>query len=133
MNTRDYDWSKITLDINGFIVPGITNIEYGTKQEKEGQYAKGVDAHFIGRGNKTVSGTIEMLIGSYNVLEDAAGGDILDLVCTITIHYGNIGDVPRTDKITSAEVTEAMKKTKQGDKSIPISLPFLGLKQFNNI
>jgi hypothetical protein len=66
-------------------------------------------------------------------LEDAAGGNILDLRVDMIVSYGNpsTGDVMRFKKITGVSFTESEEAAKQGDKFMPVTLPFLALGMKN--
>ncbi|WP_379690706.1 hypothetical protein [Flavobacterium branchiarum] len=103
------------------------------KREKEPIYAKGREPFAMQSGNSSYEGELELLKSGYDALEDAAGGNILDIKVDMLISYGNpsSGDVMRTKRISGVSITEAEEAAKQGDKFMPVTLPFLALGMKN--
>ena len=60
-NSREYEWSDVTVVLAGRDVTGIRGISYSPAQEKEALYAKGNKPHSIQRGNKSYSGSVRLL------------------------------------------------------------------------
>lgn len=129
VNTREYEWSDVTVVLAGRLVTGLRGIKYGAKQEKELLHAKGNNPHSIQRGNKTYDGEITLLQSEYEALRKASGGDILDASMDIVAAYGNptAGDVITTDMLIGVEFTEDSTEWKQGDKFQEKTLPFIYL------
>lgn len=129
VNTREYEWSDVTVVLAGRLVTGLRGIKYGAKQEKELLHAKGNKPHSIQRGNKTYEGEITLLQSEYEALRKASGGDILDASMDIVAAYGNptAGDVITTDMLIGVEFTEDSTEWKQGDKFQEKTLPFIYL------
>lgn len=129
VNTREYEWSDVTVVLAGRLVTGLRGIKYGAKQEKELLHAKGNKPHSIQRGNKTYDGEITLLQSEYEALRKASGGDILDASMDIVAAYGNptAGDVITTDLLIGVEFTEDSTEWKQGDKFQEKTLPFIYL------
>lgn len=129
VNTREYEWSDVTVVLAGRLVTGLRGIKYGAKQEKELLHAKGNKPHSIQRGNKTYEGEITLLQSEYEALRKASGGDILDASMDIVAAYGNptAGDVITTDMLIGVEFTEDSTDWKQGDKFQEKTLPFIYL------
>ncbi|MDY5688020.1 MAG: hypothetical protein SPF90_06195 [Bacteroidaceae bacterium] len=129
VNTREYEWSDVTVVLAGRLVTGLRGIKYGAKQEKELLHAKGNKPHSIQRGNKTYDGEITLLQSEYEALRKASGGDILDASMDIVAAYGNptAGDVITTDMLIGVEFTEDSTEWKQGDKFQEKTLPFIYL------
>lgn len=127
VNTREYEWSDVTVVMAGRLVTGIRGVKYSAKQEKELLHAKGNKPHSIQRGNKTYDGEITLLQSEYEALKQASGGDILDASMDIVAAYGNpsAGDVVTTDVLVGVEFTEDNTEWKQGDKFQEKTLPFL--------
>lgn len=127
VNTREYEWSDVTVVLAGRLVTGLRGVEYSAKQEKELLHAKGNKPHSIQRGNKTYDGKITLLQSEYEALKKASGGDILDASMDIVAAYGNpsAGDVITTDVLVGVEFTEDNTEWKQGDKFQEKTLPFL--------
>ena len=127
VNTREYEWSDVTVVMAGRPVTGLRGVKYSAKQEKELLHAKGNKPHSIQRGNKTYDGEITLLQSEYEALKRASGGDILDASLDIVAAYGNptAGDVITTDVLVGVEFTEDNTEWKQGDKFQEKTLPFL--------
>lgn len=127
VNTREYEWSDVTVVMAGRMVTGLRGVKYSAKQEKELLHAKGNKPHSIQRGNKTYDGEITLLQSEYEALKQPCGGDILDASMDIVAAYGNptAGDVITTDVLVGVEFTEDNTEWKQGDKFQEKTLPFL--------
>lgn len=127
VNTREYEWSDVTVVMAGRPVTGLRGVKYSAKQEKELLHAKGNKPHSIQRGNKTYDGEITLLQSEYEALKQASGGDILDASLDIVAAYGNpsAGDTVTTDVLVGVEFTEDNTEWKQGDKFQEKTLPFL--------
>lgn len=128
-NSREYEWSDVTLIVAGRPVTKVRAIKYTKTQEKELLYAKGNRPHSIQHGNKSYGGSLTFLQSELEALELATGGDALDASFDIMVGYGNPlkGDVVKTDYIKGAELTEIPKGMSQGDKFAEIELPFIAL------
>ena len=131
VNTREYEWSDVTVVLAGRLVTGLRGVKYSAKQEKELLHAKDNKPHSIQRGNKTYDGEITLLQSEYEALKKASGGDILDASIDIVAAYGNptAGDVITTDMLVGVEFTEDNTEWKQGDKFQEKTLPFIYLDQ----
>ena len=127
VNTREYEWSDVTVVLAGRLVTGLRGVKYSAKQEKELLHAKGNKPHSIQRGNKTYDGEITLLQSEYEALKKASGGDILDASMDIVAAYGNpsAGDVVTTDMLIGVEFTDDNTEWKQGDKFQEKTLPFI--------
>ena len=127
VNTREYEWSDITVVMAGRNVTGLRAVKYSSKQEKELLHAKGNKPVGIQRGNKTYDGEIGLLQSEYEALRKASGGDILDISFDLVVAYGNPnnGDVITTDLLVGCEFTEDNTEWKQGDKFQEKTLPFI--------
>ena len=127
VNTREYEWSDVTVVLAGRLVTGLRGVKYSAKQEKELLHAKGNKPHSIQRGNKTYDGEITLLQSEYEALRQASGGDVLDASVDIVAAYGNpsAGDVITTDMLIGVEFTEDNTEWKQGDKFQEKTLPFI--------
>lgn len=131
-NSREYEWADITVIVGGVDLITIRAVKTKKKAEIEEIYAKGREPYSMQSGNRSYEGEIELLKSGYDALEDAAGGNILDLSADILVSYGNPaqGDVIRSKRITSVRFSESEEAAKQGDKFMPVTLPFkaLGMK-----
>ena len=132
-NSREYEWADITVVLGGADLVTIRAVKFKKKREKEPIYAKGRQPYAIQGGNDSYEGEIELLKSGYDALEDAAGGNILDLKADMIVSYGNPanGDVLRTKRITGVSFSESEEAAKQGDKFMPVTLPFMALGMKN--
>ncbi len=132
-NSREYEWADVTVVAAGVDLLSIRAVKYKKKVEQEAVYAKGREPFAIQKGNASYEGELELLKSGFNALEDAAGGDITTARFDILVSYGNPlnGDVLRTDKILNVSIGENETASKQGDKFMPVTLPFMatGLKK----
>nr|DAW62131.1 MAG TPA: putative XkdM-like protein [Caudoviricetes sp.] len=127
-DTREYEWSDITLIVAGRDVKGFRGVKYTEKQEKEVLHAKGNKPHSIQRGNISYEGELTVTQSEYELLRMAMGGSILNgRVLQITVAYGNPskGDLMITDTLLHVEFTEDSTEWKQGDKFQEKSLPII--------
>lgn len=130
-NSNEYSWCDISAVIGGRILEGLTAIEYSIKQDKELIYGRGCDPHAIGRGNKSGEGKLTVLQSEYEAMvRDAKNNDILSLTIDIPISYvPQDGGPIVNDILKNVEFTEDAKKANQGDKNMPVELPFLFLRK----
>lgn len=131
-NSREYEWADITIIAGGTDITGIRAIKAKQKQELEEVYGKGREPKSIQTGNRSYEGEVEMLQSDFNAIEDAAGGNVLNVNIDILVCYGSPanGDVIRTKKISGVRFSETENAAKQGDKFMPVTLPFkaIGMK-----
>lgn len=131
INTREYEWSDVKVNLAGRDITGLRGIKYNAKQDKELLYGKGNKPVGIQRGNKSYEGSVTLLQSEYEALRLAAGGDILDMRTNIVVCYGNPskGDPITTDTLIGVEFTEAPHDWKQSDKFAEQELPIIYLDQ----
>lgn len=131
-DSRQYEWSDITLNLGGKDIIGFTGIRYGSKQDKEPLYGKGNEPYSIQKGNKSHDGELTMWQSTYETLRaNASDRSVLSLQLDGVVLYGNpsAGDVITTDVLQGIQFTEEAKEFKQGDKKTEIKLPFIYLRQ----
>lgn len=131
VNTREFEWSDISLVVAGRDIKGFRGVKYSEKQEKEALYAKGNKAHCIQSGNIAYEGVLTLTQSEYETLRLAMGGSILSGSLSMVVAYGNPskGDVMVTDALSGCEFTEDATEWKQGDKFQEKSLPFVFLSK----
>lgn len=131
VNTREFEWSDISLVVAGRDIKGFRGVKYSEKQEKEALYAKGNKAHCIQSGNIACEGELTLTQSEYETLRLAMGGSILSGSLSMVVAYGNPskGDVMVTDALSGCEFTEDATEWKQGDKFQEKSLPFVFLSK----
>lgn len=128
-NTKEYEWSDVTVILAGRMIVGFRGVAYTSSQEKEMLYGKGNKPHSMQTGNKSYSGTVTLTQSELEALEKAAGGDALDASFNMIVSYGNPsrGDAIKTDLIKGASITEIPKEMQQGAKFMECALPFVAL------
>lgn len=131
VNTREFEWSDISLVVAGRDIKGFRGVKYSEKQEKEVLHAKGNKAHCIQSGNIIYEGELTLTQSEYETLRLAMGGSILSGSLSMVVAYGNPskGDVMVTDALSGCEFTEDSTEWKQGDKFQEKSLPFIFLSK----
>lgn len=129
-DTRQYEYSDITLSLGGRVITGLRGVKYSSKQEKEVVYGKGNEPLHIQKGNISHEGEITLLQSELETLRLAGKGSVLGLRLDAVVAYGNPskGDVLIVDKIRGIEFTEDSKEMKQGDKFMEVTLPFICLR-----
>jgi len=135
-DSREYEWSDITLVLGGRDITGIRGIKHSEKLEGEALYAKGKKPHSIQTGNFSYEGSFIILQSEYEALVIAGKGSALNLRgLSAAIGYGNPlnGDAMMHKAIVGIQLTEAANDWKQGDKFMEVELPFLATDIINNV
>ena len=132
-SSSEYAWPDLSIVFGGRIIEGITELEYGEKQEKDKLYGRGNKPHKILRGNKDYEGKVTLWQSELEAMtRDAPDNDILKLNFEIVIAYvPHDGGQTVIDILKSVEFTEVKKAFKQGDKNMLVELPivFLDVKR----
>jgi len=126
-NSREYEWSDISVVLAGRNVTGLRGVKYSKKQEKELLYGKGNKPQGIQHGNVDYSGEITLTQSEYNALRTACGGEILEASFNLTVAYGNqtTGNAYTVDNLIGCEFTEDNVEWSQGDKFMEKTLPII--------
>lgn len=136
-NSKEYEWSDVTVAVDGNVLGAITGVSYTRSKEKEFIYGRGSKPRAIQSGNETIEGSITLLQTDFEALNDAsknAGyGSILDPSFTINISYTDTAGVPRVDTLKFVEFSEYPKGMAQNDKMMEIEMPFLALGLEENV
>lgn len=134
-NSRQYEWADLTVVLGGKDITGVRGVKYSEKIEREAVYGKGRNPHSVQSGNRSIEGEITMLQSEYEALVAAGKGTVLSLSLDCNVTYGDAttGDAMITDRIEGLRFTEASKESKQGDKFMEITLPFIALNVVNNV
>ena len=131
-DSRDYEFADLELNLAGKDVVDIKALKWRSKIDREPKHAKGREPHSIQSGKKTYEGEVTVtLAGYYKILNAAPKRDILELRgTTATATFGNPseGVAPNLNTITGIYFTEHGPETKQGDKVMDVTLPFIALK-----
>jgi hypothetical protein len=137
--TGQFAWKNLSLMIEGKPIVGLTDIEYKTDKNLEEIYGAGDSPQFIGEGNKTYSGTIEMLQNEYEALVEESkkrgGVDVTDLEVDFIVSYvpskqsaATIAMKTIVDRVVGVKFSSGGKKLKQGDTHQKIGIPFKALR-----
>lgn len=134
--TAQFAWKNLKVLVDGRPTIELTDIEYNTEKELEEIRAAGDNPQFIGEGNKTYSGTMEMLQSGYEALVEEAkkrgGDDITDLEVDIIVAYipkKGVATLTKTvvDRVAGVKFSKGGKKFGQGNTHIKVQLPFKAL------
>ncbi len=132
-----FDWKEFLLELDGRICVEVTDVEYSIEKNLEEIYAAGEDPQFIGEGNKSYKGTIEMLQSGYEALVKEAkkrgGDDITDLEVDGRFAYipkGGKSKLMKTivDMACGIKFSSGAKKITQGSTHSKMAIPFKCLK-----
>lgn len=128
-DSREYEWSDITIILGGRDLTKIRAIKYKEAREKEAVYAKGSKPVAIQGGNIAYTGEIALLQSEYLALKKAGKGSLLGLSLDGVVCYGDpsAGNAIETDKLFGIQFTEAEYDWAQGDKFKEMKLPILFL------
>jgi hypothetical protein len=135
LNTREYEWADVTVIAGGRDLLSIRGVKISRKIEREAIYAKGRNPHSIQSGNKLYSGSLWIMKSDLDAMDEAAGGDALDLSFDILAAFGNpsAGDAIKVKRASGARITDIDEELKQGDKFMEIELPFVCLNVKNEV
>lgn len=130
-NSREYQWSDLTVVIGGKSLVRFTALKYGKKTEKTRLFARGKKAHAIQTGNEEVEGEITFLQSELIALRAAARAldpknDVGDIAFDIIVQYQNDTKI-ETRTILGAEIEEYEEGLTQGDPNMEIPLKFIAL------
>lgn len=140
--TAQFAWKHVNIMVLGRLITGVTDIEYKAERNIEEIFGAGDTPQFLGEGNKTYSGTIDLLQNEYEALVEEAkkqGGDsVVDLEVDILVNYlpGELAQAMVkmvTDRVVGCKFTTEGKKYTQGNTHIKIQLPFKALRVENQI
>lgn len=135
-NSKEYDWTKISVVVLGRTVAGLRGIEYTAKMAKEALHGAGVNPKAVQSGKREYEGTLTILQSELEALNRAAKEagytDCLDLEFDIVVTYAASG-VVSTDIVRCASITEFPKGMKQGDLYSEHALPFIALRIDTNV
>lgn len=133
--TAQFAWRDVVAVIEGRPIAGITDIEYTTEKALEEIYGAGDSPQFIGEGNKSYKGSIELLQNDYEALVEEAknrgGDDITDLEVSVVVSYIPKGtaNLPKmvVDRLVGVKFSSDGKKISQGNTHAKMALPFICL------
>ena len=136
--TAQYDWKSFQLIIDGKPIAHFTDMEITPEKNLEDIYGAGDEPQFIGEGNKSFTGTLELLQNDYEALVAEAkkrgGTDITDLEVSMVLVYVPKGNAATlltktiTDRVVGAKFSSGGKKMSQGDTHFKMSCPFRSLR-----
>ncbi len=128
-NSKEYSWSDISVAMNGKLLTKCVSVEYGEKIDREYVRGRGSKPMDINDGDYSVDGTLEIHQSDFEDLLLLTGNTgirglrNLDLTVAFVNTTGRIS----TRAIIGVAITEWKESYKSGDKSAPVSLPFMAL------
>jgi hypothetical protein len=136
MDSREFSFADIKINILGADLSGLRGITYKKSQEKELVYGTGSEPKAVQRGNKKYEGALTVLKSDFDLMHIAALAagytDLMDVPAkdiTATIVYQkDDGSAIQTDVLYNLEFTEAEDGQKQNDKFKEVNLPFIFLR-----
>lgn len=132
INGKIYDWSSVTIHIDGMDSIELQEISYGDEQELEAIYRKGGKIAGYGTGNQKNSVKLTMLREDYNemvrVIKSKGYKSFYKyMVPKIVVSYADDGAPTTTDVLTNVKFSKRDLKTAQGDKSTNVQLDGLAV------
>lgn len=136
-NTKECAWKHTKVTVLGRTFVGIHGFEFKRVVDKEAMYGAGDEPIDIQEGNKSFTGSLELLKYEVDMLDAAARnagyvGGIIDVPHTaITIsciYQKNVTDPKLTITATGVAFTENATSMKQNAKNGMITLPFIAMK-----
>lgn len=127
INGVSRSWSSITFIYLGIPIIGITNIEYGKKQEKEDLYGAGSEPTSRGYGNTIYEpGKITLYREEWEkIIQAAPFKDPTKIPASDAIVLFTDVRGGAKDTLGAVEFLNDPFKSKQGDRSIMIDLEFI--------
>lgn len=130
-DSREYEWADMQLILAGRDVIELRGVKHTTKIEREPHYAKGRRPHSIQSGNLSYEGTITVTLEGYKKMVDASPRRSVLMLrgAVASLSYGDPseGVSMRTDLISGIYFTEEGFETKQGDKMVEVTIPFVAM------
>ncbi len=137
--TQQFAWKELTLLLDGRPMIELTDIEYKPNKVLEEIFGAGENPQFIGEGNKTYTGSLEVLQSGYEALVTEAkkrgGNDVTDLELEAIISYVPLNKDAATvamktivDMVSGIKFESGGKKFSQGNTHIKVALPFKALR-----
>lgn len=127
INGEAYSFGQIIVNVLGVPIVGVRSISYRSEQEKTNNYAQGNNPISRGRGQKTVTGSIEIEMADILALRSAVGGDgsLLDLpFFDVVVTWAN-AQGPFTDVIKNVDFTTDGPESEQGTTQQTVVLDFI--------
>lgn len=124
INGKAYDWSSVTIQVNGCEEIEPTGIDYGDKIEKELINGRGGRVRGFGTGKKSNTVKITMLREDYNTFCEAYKGKMFGkiIVPVITVSYADEGADTSTDELKNVTFESRDFKASENDKSVSVDI-----------
>lgn len=125
INGKVYDWSSVTIDVNGLSDLQITEISYDDEIDFELIYGKGGKPRGYGTGNYKNTVKITMVREDFDRMlevQKKAGKKFYRYdIPQITVCYADEGAPTSTDVLKNIKLSKRSFKAAQGDKSMVVS------------
>lgn len=132
-DSKECEWNDLQIYIDGAKVGKATGLKYKKSRETEALYAAGDEPLTIQRGNKTYTGTLNILKGTLDDMNDAAkaagGEDLYDVDWLIVASYRAKGTRKlQVDTLLGVVFEDFERGMMQNDKKMDVALPFKYLR-----
>ncbi|MCM1161494.1 MAG: hypothetical protein NC412_09750 [Roseburia sp.] len=127
INGKCYDWSSVTINVDGMDSIELQEISYDDEQELEAIYGKGGKIRGFGTGNQKNSVKLSMTREDFNemirVIKSKGYKSFYKyMIPKITVSYADEGAETTTDVLTDVKFSKRSLKAAQGDKSMKVDL-----------
>lgn len=132
-NSNDYGWKNISVGVNGTLIESIQGASWKEKVDSAPVYGKGNKPRGIQDGNYSYEGQLTLLQSDFRAILKASGNKGLkglrDMVIDVA-YEDDLGGLMTTSCV-GVRITEIGEESKQGDKEIPVTLPFIALDEIH--
>lgn len=131
ISSRTYSWSQTEIRVMGLLMVEIIGIEWDETQEMEFVYGKGSDPLDIAEGNVQITGTLTLLQGDLEALQDISPDGKLYKLKDVDIQCAFVKDEITSEivrySLTGVRFQGSPKSLKQNDKRMEVACPFMAL------
>lgn len=132
INGKVYDWSDITINVDGLENMEVQEISYDDGEEDEVIYGKGGKPRGYGTGNYSATVKVTLLREDYNELcrfiKKKGKRFFRYVIPKITVSFANEDSGTTTDVLHKVKFNKRSFKSAQGDKSNTVSLDGTAIK-----
>lgn len=126
INGKAYDWSDVTINVDGLENMEVQEISYDDGEEDEVIYGKGGKGRGYGTGNYSATVKLTLLREDYNelcrFLKQKGARFFRYVIPKITVSFANEDSGITTDVLNKVKFNKRSFKSAQGDKSNTVSI-----------
>lgn len=137
--TGQFAWKELLVMIDGRPMLELTDIEFKTVKNLEELYGAGDNPQFIGEGNKSHKGSVELLQSGYEALVEEAkkrgGDDVTDLEVDIVMTLIPLSSDAATiamktvvNRVVGMKFSDDGYKFTQGSTHTKVAIPWKALR-----